>query len=247
MIRSPMVAALTAVLFNACSPSQAGAQGTLRFGLLFSYPETQGFGPVAKGQLVPLAVQAMTKPALLNDYEFLEASLTARAADGTAATIERTDVGRFKGTFPKTGAFTLTATAPEGADTLEVTVAEQTQLRLARAKQFVRTTVGAEACLAPLADGAPLPRLKKNQVLLTHVVPADAAGGALLAKLELTTAGELVATRDSAITGASANGFTLAPRAGAGTQTVTFTDTLTAQTLTVTIEVDADEAGCPAK
>src|SRR3990167_3174580 len=111
-----MTAAVLAMFgLTACGESQPGEGKVLRFGLQTQYAETDGFAPIARGQQLELAVQALTKAALLNDYEFLDATLTISGPDASTVGVENTSKGKFETTFVRTGAHVLNATLADGA------------------------------------------------------------------------------------------------------------------------------------
>jgi hypothetical protein len=235
------------VALSACADSQAGMGGNLRFGQVLQYAETQDFtASIAAGQEMPVAIQGTTRPALLNDYPYLDGTLTAsRKTDGQSVTVQKTDTGKFKATFPSAGTYVLHATTTKGVeDSLEVEVAQQSQLRLARVQRKVITSASSKSCSTVVPDGASLPDLKSNQTLLASIVPADASGNPLLGKLDLefTEAG-LHAT---ATLGTSANSYTFGPTSGTtGPAKVTVKDRVTGQTFELNVNVTADSATCP--
>jgi hypothetical protein len=239
---SKLQVTMVVLVLSGCGESQVGDGSRLRFGLLEQYAETTGFSaPIAQGQSMPLALQAKTKAGLLNDYDFLEGTLTATDPSGAPVEVQRTAQGKFHAVFPTLGTHVLTAQVGEVTDALTVEVAAQAQVRLARMQRSISTDTGVQTCSAALEDGVPVPTLKKNQSLHASLVPADAAGNAMLGLLTVEFTGDIQGTRDAALT---ANGYTLKPR-GTGTVRGTVKDTLTQQTLELSFEVSPDGATCP--
>lgn len=235
------ILAMSSFVLMACGESQQGAKGSLRFGLVYSYAETDGFGPIAAGQKVALAIQGTEKPALLNDYPYLDGTLTT---SGPAT--ERTGEGRFTTRFETPGAYTLTATATanEVTDTLEVQVVTQTAIRLSKKGASIVTASNGTTCSTRLEGGAALPALKTNQHLIATVVPVDGNDAPLLGVLELESKGTANATETAVITGAVVNSFKFQSTTP-GRQTVELLDTRTQQRLTFALEIEDGEATCP--
>lgn len=232
------------VVVTSCGESQEGEAGALRFGLVYRYVDTQGFTAVAAGQPLAVAIQSSEKPSgVLNDYAYLDGTLTASGASG-ALTVERTGVGQFKTSFPTAGAYTLTAVAGGLQDQLAVTVVAQTGLRIAGNQRVVTTVTEQRSCDTALDADAAIPVLKKNQRLMATVQPVDATGAPLLALLSLTGSGTLKAEAISLVTGARANTFVFTPPS-AGAHAVELTDAVTQQKVSVTVQVEDADATCP--
>lgn len=247
-MRISVVMLVSVVVLSACADSQTGANGKLRFGQVVQYAETGDFtAGIAARQSMPLAIQGLTKPALLNDYPYLDGTLSVvRKSDGTAVDVAQTDTGKFKAVFPAAATYVLHAKAGGLDDTLEVTVVEQTQLRLAKTQRQLITTDANGTCTTPIADGATLPDLRSNQALLASIVPADAAGNPLLGVLQLEFHGDVVKVESSA--GPEANSFTFTPRAGTvGVASVTASDGVVGSSLALDLHVVAALATCPPK
>jgi hypothetical protein len=239
---SKLQVTMIVLVLSGCGESQVGDGKTLRFGLLEQYAETDGFSaPIAQGQSMPLAIQAKTRAALLNDYEFLEGTLTATDPSGAPVDVERTARGKFRAVFSTLGTHVLSAQAGELRDSLTVEVAAQAQLRLARLHRSISTDTGVQTCSAGLEDGVAVPTLKHNQSLHASLVPVDAAGNPMLGLLTLEFTGDVEGRRDDALT---ANGYTLKPH-GTGTVKGTVKDTVTQQTVELSFQVSQDDAVCP--
>lgn len=232
-------------LFAGCADTQLGSEKALRFGLQRQYTETTGFAPVARGQTLELAVQAATKTGLLNEYDYLEATLTIADPDGNAVPVERTAKGKFTTRFPRTGTHVLTATLSDGKrDTLSVEVVEQGGLRLARSSRTITTRDAANgSCTTSLADDV-APTLAKNQQLNATLVALDTFGYPVLGLLDLEFSGPITVTPTTFKV--RANDFDFVPTAS-GTLTLHVTDKVTQQTSDLTFTVGADDAVCPAK
>ena len=235
---------------TACGEGQTGDGNTLRFGLQYQYAETDGFAaPIARGVKMPLGVQDPKKAALLNDYTYLEATLTATKSDGTAAEITRTAQGKFDGVFSSVGSYTLAATTSVTGvkDSLQVTVADIASLRLSNVSRVVDTFISdGTSCLKTLDKADPMPTLSSNQRLDITVVATDASGAALLGLLDLSATSDTLTTELPKTV--LANELHLRPIAGkTGALTATVSDATTQKTLDVPVTVTADVASCPKK
>ncbi|MGV3625980.1 MAG: hypothetical protein ACO1OB_34540 [Archangium sp.] len=233
------ILAVSSVVLMACGESQQGENGSLRFGLIYTYAETDGFGPIAAGQVLPLSIQAKEKPAPLNDYPYLDGTLTSSGAE-----VERTGEGRFKTTFETPGTYTLTASANDLTDTLEVKVVAQTAIRLAKREVSIGTTSNGATCSTRIEVGAAWPALKTNQKITATIVPVDANDAPLLGQLTLESKGTANATGTLVVTGALLNTYAFSSTTP-GRQTVDLLDARTQQRLTFALEIEDGEATCP--
>lgn len=240
---------LGVLLGLSCAESQSGDAQRLRFGHIVRYAEIEDFSAaIAARQEMPLSIQGTTRPALLNDYPYLDGTLTAsRKSDGAPVTsIQRTGLGQFKATFPMSGTYVLHAKAGELEDVLDIRVAEQTHLRLARSQRIIATSVPNDSCSADAPDGDFTPDLKSNQSLSASIVPADASGNPLLGVLPLQFFGDDVQVAPTV--GPQANSYVFTPKPGRlGTATVTVKDETSGQTLELNFNVLSGEAACPGK
>lgn len=239
-----MMTLLSVVGLGACGDNQLGEGNALRFGLVVQYAETEGFARIARGQAVPLALQAKEKPALLNDYPFVDGTLTITDPSGAAVPLERTAQGKFKTTFTRAGTHLLRAEANGVTDSLSVEVVEPAALRLARVRRSINTKPASGTnCTTGLADNAPIPQLKRNQSLNAAVVATDAAGNPLLGVLELDVSGPVTVDKHLDLI---ANTFTFTPTA-TGLVTLRIADVKTPAVTELTFEVTEGDATCPTR
>jgi hypothetical protein len=242
MHKSLLWAALIAVSSVGCVAGSEGDSGKLRFGQVYIFAESTDFKtPIAAGQPMPLGLQATTKEGLLEDYKYLDGSLEVKDASGNPLEVEKQGTGRFQAVFPKPGSYTLLGKNGKVEDSLSVTAAEQTGLRIAK-QWFLHGTGTDKSCKAKLPADGKLPALKKNQTLTLTVVPQSADGAALLGLLDLKAEAQGAAlTKNAALTPGS---YTVAQETnGIATHAaITFTDQKTNQTFVLELDLNPLES-----
>ena len=243
MNKSMLLGTWVAIFSVGCiAGGQDGSSGKLRFGQVYLFAEATDFSSaIAVGQKMPLGLQSTTKPALLNDYDYLDGTLDVLDASSAKLEVTKLLAGQFQAVFPKAGSYTLVGKNGLVEDRLTVTAADQAGLRMA--KQWYLHGTGTDTKCKPAAPPeGKLPLLKSNQTLTLFVVPQSAAGVALIGLVDLKAEADGAVV--SANAGISAGSFSISPvSGGAATHAViTFTDQKTRQSLKVELDLDPAHA-----
>lgn len=207
-------------------------------------PCVTAFGPVARGQLLSVAVGKTDGTAIVS----VDATLAITDSDGTSVPFEQVRTGSFRARFARVGPYVLTATLGDGAVlTQSVDVVEQAGLRLSPLfRRFTTHDTNGECAETEntfqLAPEGPV-TLSQNQELATSVVPVDAAGRPLLGHVDVEFSGAMQVSKSTTWLGS--NSFTFAP-VQTGPSTVRVTDRTLEQESELSFEVTDARATCPA-
>lgn len=170
------------------------------FLLVATYPESTDFSsPLAAGQKFPVGLQVPPRSSVENagpssNKPYADGELQVVAPDGSDVAVAEVEPGRFETVLTSEGDHTLRASFGGTEDTIKVRVAKQASFRLST-HATIHTNDPARSCTEPLSPGQPLPVLRRNQFLSTHLVALDANGTPMLGVVEATAAPSKLAVR----------------------------------------------------
>ncbi len=235
-----MMAAAAALLGASCALSDSGDSGNLRFSQVVLYAQANDFTtPIAVGVTMPIGVQGTKRPALLNDYPYLESTLEVTGP--ATVTPAKKDTGKFEAVFPMAGTYVVKAKASSLEDSITVTAAPVAKLALTR---LILYTEGASKTCNQTLESTSGIVLKSNQYLELTVTPQTEDSKPLLGVLTLDTQDDglsLVRTLGMV------NTFNVrAPSATTGRASVLFTLNGTSHSVNLQLERDTGNvATCP--